>query len=262
MLFARIQVRSVLILENMWIPEEQEAYLHALEPRLSPAQPGRDRWGEQHKAPCPADSAPSFPNSLTPLFFFFFFPFPLSLLWKNGEPHSSTPPPFVALSSPPLSPTQLLFSSPQPRFAAFLSPSSLPVSLLSLCFHVLRVTSGMTDPWARERVWQTAEMLHRVRGVFVFALPFYSSLVIFKTTLRSPPPLSFCLSLSLSLFPCLSLCFCLSLTELWIFVRKYLSIYIYIFSSLPNLKNKRKEGGWSWEEHVSPMWKHVEPKQM
>lgn len=38
------------------------------------------------------------------------------------------------------------------------------------------------------------------------------------------------------------------------------------FFSIPALlsllQNNMKKGGWSWEEHVSPMWKHAEPKQM
>lgn len=44
------------------------SYLPALQPKLSSAQPGRDRWGvkttkEPHEAPCPARSSPSFPSS-------------------------------------------------------------------------------------------------------------------------------------------------------------------------------------------------------
>lgn len=84
--------------DNIRIPvhiwNKTKAYLRALEPRLSPAQPGRDRWGEQHKAPCPADSSPSFPNSFYTLLLLLFPLLPLSLRWKNGAPHSSTSPPW------------------------------------------------------------------------------------------------------------------------------------------------------------------------
>lgn len=84
--------------DNIRIPvhiwKKTKAYLRALEPRLSPAQPGRDRWGEQHKAPCPADSSPSFPNSFYTLLLLLFPLLPLSLRWKNGAPHSSTSPPW------------------------------------------------------------------------------------------------------------------------------------------------------------------------
>lgn len=73
------------------------AYLRALEPRLSPAQPGKDRWGELHRGPCRDTSSSSFPyfyhSSLL-----FFVPRVASLLLS---------PTFSCFSS-----TQLLF----PRF--------------------------------------------------------------------------------------------------------------------------------------------------
>lgn len=150
----------------MWIPVRicydhwrTGAYLQALQPRLSPAQPGRDRWGERHKAPCPADSSPSFPNSLiTPLFLFFL---PCSPSHFAGRTGRLTPPlpRRASLSLHLCSPTQMPFPHLSQGLLLFLL-LSLSLSLcLSSCL-VLRGTSGVTDPW-QERSCQTAQVLQR-----------------------------------------------------------------------------------------------------
>lgn len=175
--------------------------------------------------------------------------FPLSLRWKNGAPHSSTPPPFVALPSPLLSHTTA-FSSPQPRVAAFLPP--LSVSLLCFTsFLSLRVTSGMTDPW-QEKSWQTAGVLQREELCFLFALPLPRYFLLLDITPHSPLCLSVCLSVhpSLSfLFVSVSLSnrpldFCKTSTK-----RKYLCI-----SNFFHIKKRGLELGGACLPHVEACW--------
>lgn len=177
---------------------------------------------------------------------------PLTTLEERGASLLHFPALTLLPSSPLCSPTQLpVFSSPQPRFACFFS-----LLCLSLCL-ALSVTSGMTDPW-QGKSWQTAGVLQTE----VFVLYLHCKSYIFyplDLTIRSLLSLFLCLSLTLSLI--------LSLTELWIFIRLpqrgNIYVLLHFFLSFQALKKKKKrEGGWSWEEHVSPMWKHVEPKQM
>lgn len=111
------------------------AYLCALEPRLFPAQPGRDRWGERHKAPCPAS-----PNSLLLLFFSCF---PSHFAWRTGS-LTPSPPPSVALSLLLLSHNSFFLTSAD---VYSFSPSSAclsPFCALRPCL-ALGVTSAMMD---------------------------------------------------------------------------------------------------------------------
>ena len=100
-------------------------------PQLSLGETDEENSTKPHVQPTLLPPSPTLYHSSLPLLLLLLllllFPlFPLSLCRKNGAPHSSTPPPFVALRSPLLSHTTA-FSSPQPRFTAF-SPSSVCLS--------------------------------------------------------------------------------------------------------------------------------------
>lgn len=253
----------VLILEYMWIPVciccwhwRTGTYLHALEPRLSPAQPGRDRWGEQHKAPCPADSSPSFPNSLSLLFFFFFFSpcFPSHFAGRTGR--------LSLLHSPAFRRSR--FASALPHNCFFLtsakvccfSPSSVcPSSLLYvLVWPSEQLLRGQIH--GSRRVDKQAEVLQSEELCFLFALPLLQPhyFVLLEITLHSLLWLSVCLSVSFLVFVSLFL----RQRELWIFCRastkrKYLCISKF-FLSFQTKKKRGLELGGACLPHVEACW--------
>lgn len=233
--------------DNIRIPvhiwNRTKAYPRALEPRLSPAQPGRDRWGEQHKAPCPADSSPSFPNSLSLFFFFFCFPCcPSHYAGRTGRlapplPRLDVAPFFASL----LSHTTACFFLTSAKVCCFFS-----LLCLSL-FLALSVTSGMTDPWQGKELtnsWSVADW-------GVCALPSLQILYFLPLKFnRSLPPLSFFASLWLCLWFSHS-------TELWIFIRLpqrgNIYVLLHFFLSFQALKKKkRKEKGVGVGRSMSP----------
>lgn len=149
------------------------AYLQALQPRLSPAQPGRDRWGERHKAPCPADSSPSFPNSLiTPLFLFFLHCSPSHFAGRTGR---LTPPlpRRASLSLHLCSPTQMPFPHLSQGLLLFLL-LSLSLSLFKFLFGPQRNFWG-DGSMAGKELPNSSSVAER--GVFSF-LYLYSNLII------------------------------------------------------------------------------------
>lgn len=115
-------------------------------PQLSLGETDEENSTKPHVQLTLLPPSPALNHSCPLLLLLLIFPFPLSLCRKNGAPHSSTPPPFVTLSSPVLSHTTA-FPSPQLRFTRFLPPLWLSLfSALCPCL-ALRVTSRMTGPW-------------------------------------------------------------------------------------------------------------------
>ena len=165
--------------DNIRIPvhilNKTKPYLRALEPRLSPAQPGRDRWGEQHKAPCPADSSPSFPNSLS--LFFFFFCFPCCPSHYAGRTGRLTPP-LPRLDVAPFFAS--LLSHTTALFFPHLSQGLLLFSLL--CLSLFRCFASLFGP--QSNFWDDISMAGKeltnswsVAGWGVFALPSLKNLI-------------------------------------------------------------------------------------
>lgn len=178
-LFLRKALKT-LMLQYMWIPVRichghlrTGAYLQALQPRLSPAQPGRDRWGEQHKAPCPADSSPSFPNSLLLLSSSSFSPVaPLTSLQERVASLLHSPAVRRSLFTSALPHKCLLLTSAKVYCFSF---SCLSHSLFKFLFGPQRNVWGDISMAGKElpNSSSVAE-----RGVFSF-LYLYSNLIIF-----------------------------------------------------------------------------------
>lgn len=201
------------------------AYLCALEPRLFPAQPGRDRWGERHKAPCPAS-----PNSLLLLFFSCF---PSHFAWRTGS-LTPSPPPSVALSLLLLSHNSFFLTSAD---VYSFSPSSACLSRSALC--VLAWPSELLQRWWIHAWKQLTNSWFAERGL-VFSL--CSSLA---------PVSLFSASLNNSLFPYIFCLYCqLSLLFVPLFLfqpepgehfsKEKIFMYFYIFPSF--IQTKKRAG--------------------
>lgn len=170
---AQTNADNIRIPVHIW--NKTKPYLRALEPRLSPAQPGRDRWGEQHKAPCPADSSPSFPNSLS--LFFFFFCFPCCPSHYAGRTGRLTPP-LPRLDVAPFFAS--LLSHTTALFFPHLSQGLLLFSLL--CLSLFRCFASLFGP--QSNFWDDRSMAGKeltnswsVAGWGVFALPSLKNLI-------------------------------------------------------------------------------------
>lgn len=162
-------------------------------------------------------------------------PFALSLRWRNGETRSFTH--HLSLQSFRSCSATTAASSPHLRFAAFLPPlTRFSASRPRLA---LWVTSAPMGSWL-ENCWQLC-----CRGKrFVFLVSVSLSSTLLKTRLP--------LIVIHSLFTCA----CFSFSQSSGFFR-VLFMYSYIFLFFLN-----KRRAWDGEEHVSPMWKRVEQKQM
>lgn len=184
----QIVLQFLCVWVYLMLSSNQRAYLYFLEPKLSPVQPARDRWGEQHKAPCPDNSSPSFPN--VSLCLLFPFPFLLSLeergtslllsptfhrcLWASAHTHNCF----------------FFFSCLKPRFTAFLPPP--PVSFSALPpWWALRVIPGVMDP-LQEKRQQTAEVLRsKVPPQCFYAFILYSEEILPSLHTHPPQPTLF-----------------------------------------------------------------------
>ena len=213
-------------------------------PQLSLGETDEENSTKPHVQPTLLPPSPTLYHSSF-LLLLFSPPFPPHFAGRNRAPHSSSPLPFVALSSPLLS-HSTAFSSPQPRFTAFLPPDRRSSLALRPRF---TLQSNFWDDWSmagRELTnsWSVAEW-----GVFSL-LFLCSNLIIFYSLNSSLPPL--CLSVSFLVFISLFL----SLTELWIFVRlpQRGNIYVFLNFFFPSKPKRGLELGGACLPHVEACW--------